>query len=145
MLGRLRSLRLVFSRARDRLGVGGGFNTYGYVNSQPTVLVDPAGLNPLIGAPAGPVGIGIGVVVTGAILASTPAGRQSLLDAANKVKDFCTSSSRDDRKDQCVKDYEVDVQLCSVAYIGWGKRGYAQCMTAAGERLGRCMASADGR
>jgi hypothetical protein len=109
------------------LGIVGGFNSYGYVYGNPTGLVDPAGLNPLIGAPAGPVGIGIGVVVTGAILASTPAGRQSLLDAANKVKDFCTSSSRDDRKDQCVKDYEVDEQLCSVAYIGWGKRAMHDC------------------
>jgi Novel toxin 16 len=72
-------------------------------------------LNPLFGALAGPVGIGIGVVATGAMLASTPAGRQSLLDAANKVKEFCSPGD----EDPC-KELNSDVQRAKDKVGGFG-------------------------
>jgi hypothetical protein len=71
------------------LGIVGGFNTYGCVYGNPTGLIDPDGrltlLLPALGIP----------LVVGAIMASTPSGKQSLIDGINMAIEFCKPNDDD--------------------------------------------------
>ena len=52
---------------------------------------------------------------------------------------------REECKKECVAQYERDAEECSVAFIFWGKKGYAACMSRIGEYLAQCMKECDGK